>query len=64
MHKLCKLEEKRNNLAHKRIKLINSLPNRMLFCCALLFSKSHFSKNSFRDTFRVSNSLDPDLVPN
>ena len=33
----------------------------MLFCCLLIFfSKSAFSKNSLRNTIRVSNSLDPD----
>ena len=32
----------------------------MLFCRLLIFSKSTFSKNSFRNTIRVSNSLDPD----
>ena len=45
----------------------------MLFCCLLLFSKSTFSKTSFRNIIRLSNSLDPDqarhfvepdLVPN
>ena len=45
----------------------------MLFCHLLIFSKSTFSKNSFRNTIRVSNSLDldqaqhfvkPDLGPN
>ena len=45
----------------------------MLFCRLLKFSKSTFSKNSFRYTGRVSNSLDsdqarhivgPDLGPN
>ena len=30
------------------------------FCRLLIFSKSNFSKNSFRNTTRVSNSLDPD----
>ena len=30
------------------------------FCRLLIFSKSTFSKNSFRNTIRVSNSLDPD----
>ena len=32
------------------------------FCCCLLifFSKLTFSKNYFRNTIRVSNSLDPD----
>ena len=30
------------------------------FCRLLIFSKSSFSKNSFRSTIRVSNSLDPD----
>ena len=31
------------------------------FCCRLLtFSKLTFSKNSFKNTFKVSNSLDPD----
>ena len=34
----------------------------MLFCRLLIFSKSTFLKNSFRNTFRVSNSLDPDLA--
>ena len=32
----------------------------MVFCHLLIFSKSTFYKNSFRNTFRVSNSLDPD----
>ena len=33
----------------------------MLFCPLLIFfSKSTFAKNSFRNTIRVSNSLDPD----
>ena len=46
----------------------------MLFCCLLIFfSKSTFLKKNFRNTIRVSNSLDPDqarhfvwpdLVPN
>ena len=31
-----------------------------LFCRLLIFSKSTFLKNSFRNTIRVSNSLDPD----
>ena len=31
-----------------------------LFCRLLIFSKSTFSKNYFRSTIRVSNSLDPD----
>ena len=30
------------------------------FVIRWLFSKSTFSKNSFRDIIRVSNSLDPD----
>ena len=34
----------------------------MLFCRLLIFFKSTFSKNSFRNTIRVSNSLDPDQV--
>ena len=43
------------------------------YCRLLIFSKPNFSKNSFRNTIRVSNSLDPDqaqcldgldLVPN
>ena len=43
------------------------------FCCLLIFSKSTFLKNSFRNTIRVSNSLEtdqgqqfvgPDLSPN
>ena len=35
------------------------------FCCsAIFFSKFFFSKNSFRNTIRVSHSLDPDhLTP-
>ena len=33
----------------------------MLFCCLLIvFSKSTFLKNYFRNTIRVSNRLDPD----
>ena len=32
----------------------------MLFCCLLIFS---YSKNSFRNTIRVSHSLDPDQEP-
>ena len=32
----------------------------MLFCRLLIFSKSSFSKNSFRITLRLSSSLDPD----
>ena len=28
--------------------------------CGLFFLKLSFSKNSFKNTFRVSNSLDPD----
>ena len=32
----------------------------MLFCRLLIFSKSIFSKNSFWNIIRVSNSLDPD----
>ena len=32
----------------------------MFLSSALFFSKSSFSKNSFRNTTRVSNSLDPD----
>ena len=30
-----------------------------MFCRLLFFFKSTFSKNSFRNTIRVSNSLDP-----
>ena len=30
------------------------------FCCLLIFSKPTVSKNSFRNTIKVSNSLDPD----
>ena len=30
------------------------------FCGLLIFSKSSFSKDSFRITMRVANSLDPD----
>ena len=32
----------------------------MLFCRLLNFSKSTVSKNYFRNTIRVSNSLEPD----
>ena len=32
----------------------------MLFCCLLIFFKINFFENSFRNTTRVSNSLDPD----
>ena len=32
----------------------------ILFCRLLIFSKSTFSKSSFGNTLRVSNSLDPD----
>ena len=32
----------------------------MTFCCLLIFFKLKFFTNSFRDKFRVSNSLDPD----
>ena len=32
----------------------------MLNCCLLIFSKSTFFKNSFRNTIRVSNGLDQD----
>ena len=42
---------------------VNSLPNGkffLLFCRLLNFSKSTFSKNCFKNTIRVSNSLDPD----
>ena len=31
-----------------------------LSCCLPIFSKSSFTKNSFSNTIRVSNSLDPD----
>ena len=40
--------------------VICSLGNFEFFCHLLIFSKSTFSKNSFRNIFRVSNSLDPD----
>ena len=43
----------------------NSLPPGkfcMLFCRLLIFFKSTFLKNSFRNTIRVSNGLDPDQV--
>ena len=36
--------------------------NFMLFCRPLIFSKSSFSKYSFRNSIRVSNSADPDQV--
>ena len=32
----------------------------MFFCRLLFFSKLTFLKNSFRNTIRVANSLDPD----
>ena len=32
----------------------------MLFCHLLIFFKINFFKKSFRNTIRVSNSLDPD----
>ena len=32
----------------------------MLFCRLLIFSKSTFLENSFKNTIIVSNSLDPD----
>ena len=32
----------------------------MTFCRQLIFSKSIFFQNSFRNNIRVSNSLDPD----
>ena len=32
----------------------------LIFCCLLIFSNLTFSKNSFRNTIGVSNSLDPD----
>ena len=47
---------------------INSLPpgNFFMFFWLLLFFhiKINLFKNSFRNTIRVSNSLDPDMVPN
>ena len=43
---------------------VTSLPSgkcKILFCRLLIFfSKSSFLKNSFRNTIRVPNSLDPD----
>ena len=40
---------------------INTISSFSCFCCRLLtFSKLTFSKNSFRNTIRVSNSLDQD----
>ena len=47
----------------KSILHVNSLPAgnfSMFFCRMVIFSKSTFSKNSFRNTIRVSNSLDLD----
>ena len=35
----------------------------MIFCRLLIFSKLTFSKNSFSNTIRVLNSLDPDQAP-
>ena len=32
----------------------------VLFCRLLIFSDQFFRKNNFRNTIRVSNSLDPD----
>ena len=32
----------------------------MLFCCLLFFLNQRFRKKYFRNTFRVSNSLEPD----
>ena len=34
----------------------------MLFCRLLIFLKSTFSKNSFRNSNRASNILDPDQI--
>ena len=41
---------------------VNSLPPGKFFMlfCLLIFTKSTFLKNSFRNTIRVSNSLDQD----
>ena len=48
--------------------VLNSLPTGtffMIFCRLLIFfSKSTFLKNSFRNTIRVSNSLNLGLGPN
>ena len=49
----------------KEGEVINILPPGIffpLFCCLLIFSISTFSKNSFRNMIRVSNSLDLDQV--
>ena len=32
----------------------------MLFCCLLIFFQNHVFQNSFRNTIRELNSLDPD----
>ena len=32
----------------------------MIFCCLLIFFRINFSKNSYNNTIRVSNILDPD----
>ena len=48
------------------LKSLNSLPPwkfSLLSCSLLIFFKIFFSKNSFRNTIRVSNSLDPDQPP-
>ena len=45
--------------------LLNSLPPGkffMPFCRLLIIVKINFFQNSFRNTIRVSNSLDPDQV--
>ena len=49
--------------ALSRATTLNALPPGkfcMLFCRRLIFFKINFLKNSFRNTIRVSNSLDPD----
>ena len=35
----------------------------MIICCLLIYSKLHFSKSFFKNSHRVSNSLDQDVGP-
>ena len=48
------------DLACKYSLILCMLGNFTCFCCHLTFQNELFSKNSFRNTLRVSNSLDPD----
>ena len=40
--------------------LLGNFSDFFVVCCCFCFSKLTYSKNSFRNTIRVSNSLDPD----